>query len=295
MNRFTLRAPAKLNLILGVSPHTLHGKHVLTSIYSTIDLSDYLTFSFDGNQRRKITIEVVTSPGIPPLNLPTEKNIVYQAITTLEQHCGRKLDGHLSILIEKSIPYEAGLAGGSSDAATTLLALANILNIEPFGIPVLETARHLGSDVPFFLCGGCAHMGGCGEKLLKKLPQPSLNLVLVKPEAGVSTAAAYAAFDADPQPAPSSRLLLTMLESKDAPARLIADQLANNLSKAACSLLPELATLTHEVAAQKGVYSALITGSGSTVFGVCESADAAITVAARFVQKGYWATAATTV
>ena len=295
MNRFTLRAPAKLNLLLGVSSHVSYGRHTLISIYSTIDLGDYLSFSFDGSQKREITIEVVSSPGIAPLNLPTEQNIVYKAITTLEAISGRKLDGHLKILIEKSIPYEAGLAGGSSDAAATLLALASIWSIDPFGLPVLEAAQKLGADVPYFLYGGCLLMGGGGDKFIRRLPQPSLDLVLVKPEAGISTAAAYAAFDADPQPVPSSQRLVLMLESKNAPRQLIAEQLANNLSKAAYSLLPELETLTDEIAVQSGVHKALITGSGSAVFGVCESAEVALRIAAEFTEKGYWSTAAMTV
>ena len=295
MKRFTLPAPAKINLLLGVSSYIAQGKHTLVSIYSTIGLSDYLSFSYSSSQKRQISLEIINSPGIAPLNIPIEQNIVYKAINALEESCGRELAGNLNVQLEKTIPHEAGLAGGSSDAATTLIALASILKIDPLGTPVLKAAQKLGADVPYFLYGGCVLMGGYGDRLIRRLPRPSLDLVLVKPEAGISTTQAYMAFDADPQPIPSSRLLINMLESRNTPGRLIADQLANNLSKAACSLVPELRQLTEEVAKQDGIYQALITGSGSTVFGVCEDSGSAIKVAEHFTQLGYWATTTKTV
>ena len=294
MDRFTLKAPAKLNLMLGVSPTIIGGKHLLTSVFSTIELSDELSFSFEDTKPRQIAIEVTSSSGIPPLDLPIEQNMVYKAVCALEKVCSRALDGHLSILVEKSIPHEAGLAGGSTDAAVTLLALSKLWGIDPLGAPVLEAAAQLGADVLFFLHGGCALMGGDGGTLLRQLTQPSMDLVLVKPNAGISTAAAYKAFDADPQPIPSYQRLLDLLETEDTSVELIAGELANNLTKAACLLLPGLAPLIDEVAAQKGVYTALLAGSGSTVFGVCENAGVAAELAARFSQKGYWAAATST-
>ncbi|MCL1846602.1 MAG: 4-(cytidine 5'-diphospho)-2-C-methyl-D-erythritol kinase [Coriobacteriia bacterium] len=294
MTRFTLQAPAKLNLLLAVSPTIEQGRHTLTSVFTTIDLCDKLTFSFASNPERRITLEVLSAPDIPPLNLPMEQNIVYKAVAALEESCARELKGHLHILLEKSIPPEAGLAGGSSNAATTLKALASIWDLDPLGASVIEAAKRLGADVPYFLYNSCALMGGNGSQLLKLLPQPALDVVLVKPPAGVSTAAAYAAFDADPQPEPPAQPLVTLLEQRNASPQLIANQLANNLTSAACSLLPELAALITDVAAQPGVYAALMTGSGSTVFGVCESADTAKGNARYFQRQGYWATPATT-
>lgn len=295
MSSFTLRAPAKLNLFLGVSPTIARGRHMLTSVFSTIDLSDYLTFSYNALGRRKVTLEVISGPGIEPLNLPTQQNLIYKAVTTLEQVCERRLAGHLDIVLEKHIPYEAGLAGGSSDAATTLMALAEIWGINPFNSLVMEAAGRIGADVPYFLYGGCALMGGDGGKMLRRLPQPALDLVLVKPSTGVSTAEAYAAFDSDPQAAQPSEPLVELLKAGGATGRQLADSLGNNLSQAACTLLPELEELILEVQAQQGVYRALVTGSGSTIFGVCDSVGTAQSIAAHFQQEDYWSIPATTV
>jgi 4-diphosphocytidyl-2-C-methyl-D-erythritol kinase len=332
----TLAAPAKLNLLLAISPHIVEGKHQLTTVFTTIDLADTLSFSFEPARERLVTVEVVCAPGIPTLDLPVERNIVYQAVLALEQACTRELNGRLHIVIDKHIPSEGGLAGGSSDAAATLRMLADLWGIDPLGEPVLKAAKNLGADVAFFLYGGCALMGGAGEKLLRRLPQPALDLVLVKPASGVATSAAYAAFDACPQPLPSSTRLIQLLESAEAPGAqntyglvgasdarnaspvspaqppvgapttaaippppptpsfAIAQELANNLSPAACTLMPELKTLITEVGAQSGVHAALLTGSGSTVFGVCADVMAAQEAARYFARQGYWARACAT-
>jgi len=296
MNSFTLMAPAKINLLLGVSQTIVEGKHQLSSIFSTISLSDQLVFSYDPNRDRQITIDLVNAPEIAPLSVSTEQNIVYKAVIALEQALNKQLEGHLTITMEKRIPHEAGLGGGSSDAAATLIALRKIWGIESFkyDAPVQMAAQSLGADVPFFLQGGCALMGGYGDRLIQILPQPHLDLVLVKPEAGVSTAKAYAQFDADPLPAPPTDRLVSMLVAQESTIPLLTSQFANNLSKAACALLPELATLQHELATQEGVYKAMVSGSGSAVFGVCANEDVARQVAASFKESGYWAVAATT-
>jgi 4-diphosphocytidyl-2-C-methyl-D-erythritol kinase len=215
-------------------------------------------------------------------------------VSALEESCSRELDGRLHVVIDKRIPFEAGLAGGSSDAAATLRALADIWGIDPLGEPVLHAAQSLGADVTFFLYGQCAFMGGSGERLLRRLPQPALDLALVKPAKGVSTAAAYAAFDADPQPMPSVKRFVRLLETPGVSPDVLAEGMANNLCPAACGILPELEALIVELASQRGVYRALLTGSGSTVFGVCEDSRAARRVAEYFERRGYWAKACAT-
>jgi 4-diphosphocytidyl-2-C-methyl-D-erythritol kinase len=294
VRHFTLEAFAKLNLLLGVMPHTVEGKHLLMTVFATIDLSDTLTFSFDNTQKRLVTAEVVSVPDVVPLDLPIDQNIVFTAVSALEESCSRKLDGHLHIAINKRIPSEAGLAGGSSDAAATLRALADIWSIDPLGEPVLRVAQRLGADVTFFLYGRCAFMGGSGERLLRRLPQPTLDLVLVKPTRGVSTAAAYAAFDANPQPMPSAECLVRLLETPGTSPDVLAEEMANNLCPAACVILPELEELIAELGSQQGVYRALLTGSGSTVFGVCEDSQTAQRVAEHFGRRGYWTKACAT-
>jgi 4-diphosphocytidyl-2-C-methyl-D-erythritol kinase len=295
MTQLSLKAPAKLNLLLGVTPHVVNGKHLISTIFSTINLSDTLTFTFDKSQPRKITLEVISAAGITPLNLPMEQNLAYKAVLAMEEFCGKKLTGHLHIVIDKYIPSEGGLAGGSSDAAATLKAISTLWEIDPLSEPVLAAAYSLGADVTFFLYGGCALMGGSGERLIRILPQPKLDFVLVKPEGGVSTKAAYEAFDADPQVVPPLEQLVQQLQSKVASPSSLAKQFANNLYPAARLLMPELDAIRFEMSLQEGVDTILLTGSGSTTFGVCESAQAAARIAKHFGEKGYWAKACMTV
>jgi 4-diphosphocytidyl-2-C-methyl-D-erythritol kinase len=294
MRHIKVEAYAKLNLLLGVMPEIVEGKHLLETVFSLIDLSDTLTFSFDSAQERLITVEVTNTPNIAVPNLPADQNIVVKAVLALEKSCSRKLEGHLHIAINKRIPFEAGLAGGSSNAAATLRALADIWGIDALDEPVLHAARKLGADVTFFLYGQCAFMGGSGEKLLRRLPQPALDLVLVKPATGVSTAAAYAAFDAKPQPMPPVEPLVRLLETPGTPAEALAREMANNLCPAACAVLPELEALIAELASQPGVYRALLTGSGSTVFAVCRDSQTTRRVTEYFKRRGYWSTACAT-
>ncbi len=287
---FSLKSPAKLNLFLGITPKIVDGKHQLTTIFTTIDLADTLTFTYNESSERKITIEVINNPGIEPLSIPSEKNIAYKAVAALEETANKKLQGHLHIQIDKHIPHEAGLAGGSSNAATTLKALAQLWSIDPLSKPVLEAAKNLGADVTFFLYGGCALMGGAGEQLLEVLPKPQLNIVLVRPNGeGVSTAAAYAAFDANPHQASEVIGLTKLLKAKNSSSKDIASRFANNLAQAAESLLPQIAEITRQLETSTGVYKAMLTGSGSTVFAVCESAQTAKQISNKFTKAGYWA------
>jgi 4-diphosphocytidyl-2-C-methyl-D-erythritol kinase len=289
MIRITQQAHAKLNLLLSVTPEVTGGKHLLNTVFTAIDLADILTFTLDNTQSRAIEIELISAPAVPPLDLPTERNIVYTAVETMEKICGRSLQGRLHVVIEKHIPHAAGLAGGSTDAAATLRAVAELWGMSSTDAVVQQAAQMLGADVSFFLYEGCALMGGHGEKLLRRLPQPTLDLVVVKPAEGVSTAAAYAAFDAEPQPAPSAERLVELLERPVTRPEEVAAALANNLYPAACTLMPQLGTLIAELKEQSGVYTALLTGSGSAVFGICESPRAAKDATQHFERQGYWA------
>jgi 4-diphosphocytidyl-2-C-methyl-D-erythritol kinase len=300
MIRATQQAHAKLNLLLGVTPEVVAGKHLLTTVFTTIDLADTLHFTLDDSRPRTVTVELTSTPGIGPLDLSPGQNIVCTAVEMMEKMCGRFLDGRLHVTIEKRIPPQGGLGGGSTDAAATLHFLAELWEFPPTDPRVLRVAEALGADVAFFCYGGCALMGGHGERLIRKLPQPALDLVLVKPAAGVSTVEAYRLFDADPQPPPSAEPLVRLLETSGMsgdPAfpRRIAATLANNLYSAACILMPELEELVAEVKGQPNVHAALLTGSGSTVFGICENARAAAQSAEHFAQRGYWSRACTTV
>ncbi|MDR0347814.1 MAG: 4-(cytidine 5'-diphospho)-2-C-methyl-D-erythritol kinase [Coriobacteriales bacterium] len=290
----TLRAPAKLNLLLAVQSEVVGGKHLLTTVFVTIDLADVLTFSFDDSQPRALTLKMSGTSGVELPEIAPEDNIVYVAVETMERLSARRLEGQLHIHIEKHIPHQGGLAGGSTDAAATLRFIAGLWGM-PLSDPLLATAaQKLGADVAFFLHGGCALMEGSGEKLVRRLPMPALDIVLVKPPGGVATGEAYRAFDANPQPVPRAEHLVSLLEAPGASPKHLAAALENNLYPAACSLMPTLGALISEIMEEWGVCAALLAGSGSVVFGVCENAEAAARVAARFAEQGYWTKACKT-
>jgi 4-diphosphocytidyl-2-C-methyl-D-erythritol kinase len=291
MSTITERAFAKLNLVLAVSPSIKDGKHQLQTVFLTIDLADSLEFSYDEHQPRGVDLEMSWADGGEDHDIPLENNIIYQTIRSFEAQTGQLLNGNLSIQAIKRIPAQGGLGGGSADAAATLRALCTLTGTNLAAAEIHATAAQLGADVPFLLQGGCALMGGAGEILEGTLDVPALDFVLAKPVAGVSTRAAYAVFDADPQPQPSTSPLRYALLSPQPHPKAVAQACANNLYPAALTLLPELANLRTALLEQPGVLNAQLTGSGSVIFGVCETRQAATKAAACLNQQGYWATA----
>ena len=182
MNAPAWPAPAKLNLCLHIVGRRADGYHLLQSAMQFIDLCDELRF----HERPAGTIE--RSAG--PTEIPAESDIVVKAARALAQ--GREVRGGVGIELTKRIPIQAGLGGGSSDAATVLVALNEIWQLR---LSVDELARiglTLGADVPFFVRGAAAWAEGIGEQLTPYDFPEGLYLV-VKPQAAVSTAAIFQA------------------------------------------------------------------------------------------------------
>ena len=190
----TLSAPAKLNLSLIVKPEVVQGKHLLDSVFTTLDLADRLDFNYQPDSQPALRIKMDYAANLPALRLAQPKNIVYQALRTFEDKFACSLNGNLTIHVTKNIPSQAGLGGGSSDAAAVLIAMQQLLGITVDAQELRLLAAKLGADVAFFLEGGCAQMGGFGDKFIKRLTLPELNIVLVKPRQGLSTARVYKEF-----------------------------------------------------------------------------------------------------
>jgi 4-diphosphocytidyl-2-C-methyl-D-erythritol kinase len=200
----------------------------------------------------------------------------------------------LHVSLKKRIPCEAGLGGGSSDAAAAIQVLAGHAGVDPCGEECLALARSLGADVPFFLYGGCALMDGYGDRLVERCPAPHLDFALVKPERGVSAREAYAVFDtlrASEPPRGDSQALFCLLGATSgclpAPTR-IAPLLKNDLEAASCELVPEIAMIAENMRSCSGVLATVMAGSGSTVAALCEDARSSHDLVARFLQSGYW-------
>jgi 4-diphosphocytidyl-2-C-methyl-D-erythritol kinase len=181
----SLPAPAKLNLFLHVLGRQSNGYHQLETLFQLIDLSDTLTFS--PRLDDKITLTCSDVPG------PIEHNLIYRAARLLQKTASPSKNAQatsargIHIEVTKRIPQGGGLGGGSSNAATTLIALNRLWALNQSQQQLCQLGATLGADVPVFVQGHSAWAKGIGEQLLPLNP-PSLWFVLVKPEASIATA-----------------------------------------------------------------------------------------------------------
>lgn len=282
-----LVAPAKVNLFLNIGSKRPDNYHEAATVMHALMLHDVLRMKLDPADDGGLAIEVRCIPceGIEPLDIPMEENIAAKAVRLLARAIGRDASESMRIIIEKHIPAEAGLGGGSSDAAAALVGAASLWGLSGDDARIEETARDLGADVAFFLHGGCGFLTGVGDVFHHSLKPRTDAVALIKPAGGVSTKEAYAAFDEQP-------LRLDEADCARAfDAAYAADvPLRNNLASASELLLPELANVREWVGEQgDGVVEFLMSGSGSAVFAICRDFSMACRVASGARARGWWA------
>ncbi|MGI6105579.1 MAG: 4-(cytidine 5'-diphospho)-2-C-methyl-D-erythritol kinase [Raoultibacter sp.] len=279
-------APAKTNLVLAVGDRRPDGYHNTSTIMHALNLHDVLHVDYYPESAGGLELEVSchARENLEELEILSEENLATRAISLLAKKLNRTVDEKITIRIEKHIPLQAGLGGGSSDAAAALVAAAHLWEIEPQSEPVLETAVQLGSDVSFFLFGGCAFLTGTGEEFQHMLTPMKKSVALIMPDRGVSTAEAYRTFDESPVPIPEDVLSET-IAAKDASEV----PLFNNLSTAAETLLPELVRIRTWAQQQEGVEGVLLSGSGSATIVVCDSFNHAHYLVSGAKMQGWWA------
>lgn len=282
VQRIVVQAPAKINLYLGVScQRTLVGYHRLSTLMGTVGLYDQVTL--EPSDRLSLACR-------PSVRTSMENNTASMAALFFAEALDRPAD--VAITLDKTIPAQAGLGGGSADAAAVLLGLCAAWGIDPADPLVHAVAASVGADVPFFLTGGLALMGGAGEQLEETFSAVPFHAVLVRPRGvGVSTPRAYEAFDAHPEPAAPLEPLVDAVAAANVDA--MAAACANNLEPAAFGLLPATRQVAQFLSAQPGVLNALVTGSGSCVFGLCRDAGAADVAATEAARLGWWSSAVT--
>lgn len=276
-NNLVTFAYAKINLGLAIKRKRPDGYHELQTVLQSIELHDTVKISLTG-------CGIECRCGM----LSGPRNLAYRAAESFMD--GLNLKNGVRIEIEKRIPIQAGLAGGSSDAAATLRGLNDLLE-QPYSQEELQKlANQLGSDVAFCLQGGTQWAEGRGEILLALPASPEMNLVLVKPEQGINTGESYRRFD---RFGDGHSLILQAWEDalQSESIEKVISLLSNDLERGSMEILPEIATLKEDLV-KAGCYAALMSGSGSTVFGVVHSADMARRIAHSFEKKGYstWAT-----
>jgi 4-diphosphocytidyl-2-C-methyl-D-erythritol kinase len=261
--RLTVRAHAKVNLDLRVLGLRADGYHELRTVFQTIELHDTLVCS--------------ETPGAFTLkcrapNVPLDaSNLIWKAAAALWSALGRPGDVRdTTIAIDKKVPVEAGLGGGSADAAAALFALARLWGGAPLSL-LREVGSGIGADVPFFLAGGTALGLGRGEEIYPLVDMPPHFVVIVRPPFGVSTAEAYAWYDEDRAAGVREVRELQMLP---VPWPSRAAQMINDLEPPVVRRHPEIGTLKAQLR-ELGAIAAAMSGSGSAVFGLFRSRAAA--------------------
>ena len=281
MGALTVVAPAKINLYLGVGALRPDGYHAVATVMHTLELADTVRI-MDADE-----LTVTTSVD---LGIEEADNLAYRAALAFAEEFGEPV--RTVIEIEKRIPAQAGLGGGSSDAAAVLAGLARLRGVRADDPRLVRTARRLGADCAFLLVGGCAVMRGRGDEYARKLPTLSADVVLVRPEGAVSTADAYRTFDAAPERAADIRPVTDSICFRDLPA--LGAALANNLTAASISLVPGVGEALAWVQGERGILGVAMAGSGSAVFGICEDSAAAVRIAEAAQALGWWAVATRT-
>ena len=276
-------APAKINLYLGIhAQKDERGYHRVDTVMTTLDLTDTLAIA---------PADELTVRTVPAADFPMEENTAYKAAVAMGQAFGR--EPNFTILIDKHIPVRSGLGGPSTDAAATIKGICHLWKLDPSDSRIDAVARSIGADVPFFLYGPPAYFGGAGDEMREIFrPLTGTPVALVKPlDGGVATGEAYARFDADPQDLPELEPMLAAMRAHDEAA--IFERVANNLAPAACELLPQIGEILSWMREQPGVRAAEVSGSGATVFAVCDTQMAADAIALSAMNEhGWWAQSA---
>lgn len=280
-------SPAKVNLVLAVGKKQENGFHEVQTIMHSLTLHDTLSmrrFDDEGSgEGLQVMLKCESSFTIDPLLIKAEENIAYKAVVELAKALGRTQDETIEMVLNKVIPAEAGLGGGSSNAAAALVGAATLWGIGVEDERVQEVASRLGADVSFFLKGGCARLSGKGDVFEAQLEPRSGFVLLVRPDAGVSTGKAYAAFDNAPV-LPGAEYL-SSLAGLDAAADV---SLYNNLEKAACSVTPVVAEVLEWGRAAAGEENVVLCGSGSAVCCIFDSYQAACEASVEARKHEWW-------
>ncbi|MFS8102076.1 4-(cytidine 5'-diphospho)-2-C-methyl-D-erythritol kinase [Lentzea alba] len=279
----TVRVPAKVNLHLAVGDVRPDGYHDLVTIFQALSLVD------------EVTVAVADEPGVEVHGegadqVPTgASNLAWRAVRLLAAHVGKDPDDpKVRVVIRKAIPVAGGMAGGSADAAATLVGLSSLWRLEISRDELAELAGKLGADVPFALYGGTALGTGRGERIVPVLARHQFHWVLAFDRRGLSTPDVFDELDrlrveGDPPRVGAVEAVLEGLSSGD--PRQLALLLGNDLQAAAVSLRPNLRR-TLRAGVDAGALAGIVSGSGPTTAFLCEDADTAVRVAAELAGAG---------
>jgi 4-diphosphocytidyl-2-C-methyl-D-erythritol kinase len=259
--KITLPAFAKVNLSLRVLGRRDDGYHEISTIFQTVTLHDILTFEATTDERLELDCS--------DAEIPTgETNLVIRAALLLREHF--RTGRGARIRLEKRIPAGGGLGGGSTDAAIALLAFARLWEIETNREELVELAARLGADVPFFLTGGTALGRGTGTGISPLEDAPKMHLVVVTPDVRVSTADAYKLLNAPSLTKAEGVVNLSVSHTEADFSDFRRGVARNDFEPVVARLHAEIGRAL-EALRGAGARFAMLSGSGSSVFGVFEN------------------------
>jgi len=283
VNSVTVRVPAKVNLQLSVGAKEADGYHNLVSVFQAISIFDDVTIKFaEPGSGLTISVSGEQTHGVPA----DANNLAAKVVALISKEYDLVIDAHIEI--RKSIPVAGGMAGGSADAAATIVGIDYLYSLAMTREEMVEIAAQIGSDVPFMLSGGTAIGTGRGDQLTAALSRGTYHWVLALSKAGLSTPAVYAECDRlraeleiiEPQ---THEKLMQALLAADAPA--VGAALVNDLQPAACSLRPAL-RLVLDVGQEYGAMGAIVSGSGPTVAFLVADEEAGLDLAVALTASG---------
>lgn len=257
MNQIVIKAMAKVNLGLDVIRRRENGYHEVKMVMQTVDLYDELTFSKEeGNQ-----IRISTDAGELPID---SDNLIYKAAVLLFEKAGQSYG--VWVHLKKNIPIAAGMAGGSTDAASTLIALNHLFDFGYSKEELAELGVKIGADVPYCIFGGTYLCEGIGEILTPLPAAPDFYIVIAKPAFGVSTKYVYENLHIETVNGHPD--MNGMVEAiYDGNIQGIIDKMGNVLETVTVKKYPEIEKMK-KCLIEHGAENALMSGSGPTVFGL---------------------------
>lgn len=278
---------AKINLSLDVTGRLDNGYHLIESVFQTVGLYDEVTVE-PAESGISISCDQPDSFAKSDPIPCDERNIAYKAAKLFAEATG--ITPGCRIHITKGIPSQAGMGGGSTDAAAVIYCLNILTGVRAPASELAAMGKKLGADVPFFFTGGTAYAGGIGEEITSLPDWSGRTLVIAKGTEGVSTGEAYARIDALEEPFhPDTHALVNALRNSPDDAH----RFFGNLFEQAVRL-DDVYALKKEMLAS-GALSSVMTGSGSAVFGLFSDKNAADICASKLRILGYFAQVCTTV
>jgi len=274
-----LEAHAKINWTLDILGTRPDGYHLMDMLMQSVELCD--TLWLDNADR--LTLESIDGCFLPDdvqsdsfasrAVTFDETNLVFRAARLLQTHCGCTKGARM--ILQKRIPSGAGMGGGSADAAAALKGLNDLWQLGLTQRELLELGLKLGADVPFMLTGGLARVSGIGEIIQPLSPAPQVDLLMLQPGSGLSTREVFKAFDAlDPEALsrPATYNAQTALLTSDLAA--LGRSMNNVLEDVSIQARPAIREAAEKLE-QLGAFRAMMTGSGSVVYGIFSSRSCA--------------------